>query len=375
MEKIKKISKSKKRRMRKQKIHYDPIMDESIKNNVIVLHKSRKIGNCSYPISEQYINSIKNYMNIVDKDFHIVIKHDPSLDAKHYGKYVTNVLLRCFGKKCQNRFIKGTNINSKFPISLNSIIYQLTCKKGQVLKDYNDLLNDLYNKIEDTDKVLKCLTNEKDKSYSDKYIKKENKEIIGNKMIEILAFDKCLNSINELKFYLINKGLYQLNKISECPFSDCPSKKIKSYKGDTKFNLESYIKGERCFCHYCKKNYCYTCKSWDHEHEVYGHFEAMKIKQNEKKNMEIDKNELIIKTITIPCPNKECGQLFSKDNGCDHLICPNCNTHFCFRCGEKVLKSCYGDHLKYIVESIPILGGNGWICEGKWLKTKALIES
>ena len=67
-------------------------------------------------------------------------------------------------------------------------------------------------------KFSKCLTNEKDKSYSDKYIKKENKEIIGNKMIEILAFDKCLNSINELKFYLINKGLYQLNKISECPF-------------------------------------------------------------------------------------------------------------------------------------------------------------
>ena len=91
MEKIKKYL-NLKRRMRKQKIHYDPIMDESIKNNVIVLHKSRKIQeNCSYPISEQYINSIKNYMNIVDKDFHIVIKHDPGLDAKHYGKYVTNV--------------------------------------------------------------------------------------------------------------------------------------------------------------------------------------------------------------------------------------------------------------------------------------------
>lgn len=51
--------------------------------------------------------------------------------------------------------------------------------------------------------------------------------------------------------------------------------------------------------------------------------------KSEKANMEF------IKTHTTRCPR--CEVAVEKSEGCNHMTCMRCGTHFCYRCGSKIL--------------------------------------
>jgi hypothetical protein len=43
-----------------------------------------------------------------------------------------------------------------------------------------------------------------------------------------------------------------------------------------------------------------------------------------------------------PCPN--CGMGIIRSEGCFHMSCTNCSTHFCYECGEELFYPFYGTH-------------------------------
>ncbi len=56
-------------------------------------------------------------------------------------------------------------------------------------------------------------------------------------------------------------------------------------------------------------------------------------------NLEIDKSQLlcvahkISNSVLKPCANPNCRLITDKIMGCDHVICPGCNYHWCWHCG------------------------------------------
>ncbi|CAE8581126.1 unnamed protein product [Polarella glacialis] len=43
---------------------------------------------------------------------------------------------------------------------------------------------------------------------------------------------------------------------------------------------------------------------------------------------------------TVPCPT--CKMPITRASGCNHMVCSNCTTHFCYRCGKDITKAGYG---------------------------------
>jgi len=51
------------------------------------------------------------------------------------------------------------------------------------------------------------------------------------------------------------------------------------------------------------------------------------------------------------CPS--CKTPIQKESGCNHMTCmtPACNTHFCYRCGELIVKSGLGQEIKQAISN------------------------
>lgn len=43
---------------------------------------------------------------------------------------------------------------------------------------------------------------------------------------------------------------------------------------------------------------------------------------------------------TVPCP--KCHMPINRSQGCNHMVCSNCSTHFCYRCGTDITEVGYG---------------------------------
>jgi len=46
-----------------------------------------------------------------------------------------------------------------------------------------------------------------------------------------------------------------------------------------------------------------------------------------------------IMSVTVPCP--KCKMPITRSQGCNHMICGNCATHFCYRCGADITQAGY----------------------------------
>ena len=55
---------------------------------------------------------------------------------------------------------------------------------------------------------------------------------------------------------------------------------------------------------------------------------------------EDEQSELLIKSECVKCPN--CMILTYKVDGCNHMKCERCNTHFCYLCAQQYSKDSYG---------------------------------
>jgi hypothetical protein len=44
------------------------------------------------------------------------------------------------------------------------------------------------------------------------------------------------------------------------------------------------------------------------------------------------------------CPNKKCEVATMKFDGCNHIICNKCDTHFCYLCRQTLNKKRYHEH-------------------------------
>ncbi|THZ03896.1 hypothetical protein D6C93_02772 [Aureobasidium pullulans] len=54
--------------------------------------------------------------------------------------------------------------------------------------------------------------------------------------------------------------------------------------------------------------------------------------RKEARQEEDDASEALIMVTTKKCPRLHCGVPITKDGGCDHVTCPNCDTQFCYCC-------------------------------------------
>jgi hypothetical protein len=72
-------------------------------------------------------------------------------------------------------------------------------------------------------------------------------------------------------------------------------------------------------CQGCHFRFCTKCHQPEHEGECDKPDEA---------------TEALIARISKPCPNPTCGTSIERNEGCNHMTCANCRTHFCWTCGE-----------------------------------------
>jgi len=86
---------------------------------------------------------------------------------------------------------------------------------------------------------------------------------------------------------------------------------------------------QKIYCCYCKKTYCLTCREEDHFPEINEKHKF--ICPNESK-LQTEKEYLssALKTYVKQCP--VCKIYISKENGCNSVLCSNCEKPFAFCC-------------------------------------------
>ena len=85
-------------------------------------------------------------------------------------------------------------------------------------------------------------------------------------------------------------------------------------------------------CEDCTFAFCKVCKAtWHGEHFV------CFPRSNYELSAEERASEEHMKLHTQPCPT--CDARAQKTQGCNHMICFKCNTHFCYLCGSYLMKS------------------------------------
>ncbi|PIC31138.1 hypothetical protein B9Z55_022143 [Caenorhabditis nigoni] len=106
-------------------------------------------------------------------------------------------------------------------------------------------------------------------------------------------------------------------EVKTCSTADCIGIYSKE-KGDVRDLKE---------CITCGKPYCRWCLSGSHENQSC--VDAKRI-QNSERSLEafIRESGGRVK----PCPTRDCGSIIEKSDGCNHMICPKCEIHFCWIC-------------------------------------------
>lgn len=92
--------------------------------------------------------------------------------------------------------------------------------------------------------------------------------------------------------------------------------------------LKHDVKFHQFKCSYCKLTYCEICdESPYHTGQIcLGPSSAYK---------DIDEETLkVLKQTSKPCP--KCSIWSTKHNGCDHITCSSCKTHWCYRCMQEL---------------------------------------
>ena len=186
-------------------------------------------------------------------------------------------------------------------IDNSNFITHINCGKSYCS---NCWLNYFREKINSRILNIKCLT-EKCVDLEKEFIKK------------IIQHDDELY----YKYNLFQKRISILNNKNyiPCPIPDCEGYAIKNNQKQYQFENENYMQ--------CINNhiFCNKCKNISHG--------SKDCSDNEEDN--INKDYVLYRSKTEDkelkqCPN--CNILISRNEGCNHIICKNCNYQFCWLC-------------------------------------------
>ena len=84
---------------------------------------------------------------------------------------------------------------------------------------------------------------------------------------------------------------------------------------------------QRMHCPQCAHEYCSHCAA-DHRAEV----TCQQAREERELTPQERQNRAWIANNTKQCPNEQCRWPIEKNNGCNHMTCNQCRTHFCWLC-------------------------------------------
>ncbi len=170
-----------------------------------------------------------------------------------------------------------------------------------------------------------------------------------------------IQSIDDWKF---NLKYPKATMLIQCPMKSCMSNDVRRASSDC---TETMV-----FCNTCSKSFCELClqqyknKECRSDHELHICNESIvlklcrryksakdeiKLKADEKwhwlKDYADGREEDVSAKLWVSehasrCPN--CRTAIERIEGCFHMHCINCATHFCYECGEEIFYPYYGTH-------------------------------
>lgn len=90
-------------------------------------------------------------------------------------------------------------------------------------------------------------------------------------------------------------------------------------------------------CDSCSYKYCY--------HHGGAHEGGTCEMYNQSIEKELSLSNEFIALSSKPCPG--CGVLLTKSSGCNHMVCTQCNTNFCWLCGIKIEPAVFPSHFQW----------------------------
>jgi len=95
------------------------------------------------------------------------------------------------------------------------------------------------------------------------------------------------------------------------------------------------------FCPACRQPYhpASNCTAMMERLERLGLQQAAATKSNKQRLKDELESLRLIMSGTVPCPG--CKMPITRTQGCNHMICSNCSTHFCYRCGADITSEGY----------------------------------
>lgn len=155
----------------------------------------------------------------------------------------------------------------------------------------------------------------------------------------------------------------QCQVLTLCPLSSCHARGMRKVNNDA---TNAFAKCEACnaiFCELCLKRIPKNKLGYDHRNEC-DETKVLKLvrrysraapdiqaKCHEKlrwikeyaSSREMDASAALwVKEFASLCPT--CGNAIERSEGCFHMHCITCGTHFCYECGEEIFYPFYGTH-------------------------------
>ncbi|KAI9140267.1 hypothetical protein BKA69DRAFT_1029718 [Paraphysoderma sedebokerense] len=171
---------------------------------------------------------------------------------------------------------------------------------------------------------------------------------LSSRELETLLPEAVMERYN----FLYTQQSYELDpQITWCVLPHCrgPAKKSADCSKGAYEKLATCLKCGYNFCHWCSKTWHGTqtfCEVKNGDKVVtdylngddnikrrievqYGKSIVAKMVQ---KYREEEATKAFLKSTATPCPS--CSTYITKTEGCNHMTCQSCQTHFCYRCGS-----------------------------------------
>mmetsp|Transcript_36612 Transcript_36612/g.80207 ORF Transcript_36612/g.80207 Transcript_36612/m.80207 type:complete len:647 (-) Transcript_36612:59-1999(-) len=149
----------------------------------------------------------------------------------------------------------------------------------------------------------------------------------------------------------VQKMLPQMEGVAFCPRCEANGNETPVLAEQVSDTRETPL----AICDRCDYNFCVACRMAYHPtSQCKAQIEMLErrgqIKDEDRASrarrerlLEELKSLRLIMSETVPCP--KCKMPINRSQGCNHMVCSNCHTHFCYRCGKDITEVGY-DHFK-----------------------------